>query len=78
MSSALYFRTASFNAGIKILNHSTSTGDEFVKVKQLTAWVAYLDAQQEQTSIMTDLSEREIVQEWMENKKNHERKFLWW
>jgi hypothetical protein len=33
------------------------------------AWVAYLDARQEQTSIMTDLTEREMVQEWMENKK---------
>jgi hypothetical protein len=53
---------------IKLLTHSFSTGDEYVKVKQRTAWVAYLDAPQGQTSIMTDLSEREMVQEWMENK----------
>jgi hypothetical protein len=69
MNSALYFRAASFPVGIKRLTHSNSTGDEYVKVKQRTAWVAYLDARQEQTSIMTDLSEREMVQEWMENKK---------
>jgi hypothetical protein len=69
MNSALYFRAASFPAGIKILTHSYSTGDEYVKVKERTAWVSYLDARQEQTSIMTDLSEREMVQEWMENKK---------
>jgi hypothetical protein len=29
----------------------------------------YLDARKEETSIMTDLSEREMLQEWMENKK---------
>jgi hypothetical protein len=69
MSSALYFRAASFPAGIKRLTRSNSTGDEYVKVKQRTAWVAYVDARQEQTYIMTDLSEREMVQEWMENKK---------
>jgi hypothetical protein len=69
MNSGLYFRAASFPAGIKILTHSNSTGDEHVKVKQRTAWVAYLDAQQEHTSIITDLTEREMVQEWMENKK---------
>jgi hypothetical protein len=69
MNSALYFRADSFTAGIKILTHYNSTGDEYVKVKQRTAWVAYLDARQEQTSIMTDLSVREMVQEWMENKK---------
>jgi hypothetical protein len=69
MNSALYFRAASFPACIKILTHSYPTGDEYVKVKHQTAWVVYLDARQEQTSIMTDLSEREIVQEWMENNK---------
>jgi hypothetical protein len=76
MNSALYFRAASFPAGIKILTHYNSTGDEYVKVKQGTAWVAYLDARQEQTSIMTDLSEREMVQEWMENKKYSREKIL--
>jgi hypothetical protein len=76
MNSALYFRAASFPADIKRLTHSYSTGDEYVKVKQRTAWVAYLDARQEQISIMTDLSERGVVQEWMENKNIHERKFL--
>jgi hypothetical protein len=34
MNSALYFRAASFPAGINILTHSFSTGDECVKVKQ--------------------------------------------
>jgi hypothetical protein len=34
MNSALYFRAASFTAGIKRLTHSNSTGDEYVKVKQ--------------------------------------------
>jgi hypothetical protein len=69
MSSALYFRAASFTNSTKRLTHSNSTGDEYVNVKQRTAWVAYLDARQEQTSIMTDLTERRVVQEWMENKK---------
>jgi hypothetical protein len=69
MKSDLYFRAASFPAGIKKLTHSNSTGDENAKVKQRTEWVASLDAQQEQTYIMTDLTEREMVQEWMENKK---------
>jgi hypothetical protein len=76
MNSALYFRVASFPAGIKRLTHSNSTGDEYVEVKQQTVWVAYLDARQEQTSIMTDLSEREMVQEWMENKKYSREKML--
>jgi hypothetical protein len=69
MNIALYFRAASFPAGIKRLTHSYSTGDEYVKVKHRTAWVAYLDDRQDHTFIMTDLSEREMVQEWMENKK---------
>jgi hypothetical protein len=69
MNSALYFRAESFPAGIKRLTHSNSTGVEYVKVKQRTSWVAYLDARQEQPSIMTYLTEREMVQEWMENKK---------
>jgi hypothetical protein len=69
MNSALYFRAESFPVGIKRLTHSNSTGDEYVKVKQRTAWVAYFDARQEQTSIMTDLTERRMVQEWMETKK---------
>jgi hypothetical protein len=34
MNSALYFRAASFPAGIKRSTHSNSTGDEYVKVKQ--------------------------------------------
>jgi hypothetical protein len=33
MNSALYFRAASFPAGIKRLAHYYSTGDEYVKVK---------------------------------------------
>jgi hypothetical protein len=44
MDSALYFRTGLFLAGIKRSNHSYSTGDEYVKVKQRTAWVACVDA----------------------------------
>jgi hypothetical protein len=76
MNSALYFRAASFPSGIKILAHYYSNGDEYVKVKQWTAWVAYLDDRQEQTSIMTDLSEREMVQEWMENKKYSREEIL--
>jgi hypothetical protein len=75
-NSALYFRTASFTAGIKRFTHSNSTGDKYVKVKHQTAWVAYLDARQEQTSIMIDLSEREMVQEWMENKKYSRKEIL--
>jgi hypothetical protein len=50
MNSALYFRAASFPAGINILTHYYSTGEEYVRVKQRTAWVAYLDARQEQKS----------------------------
>jgi hypothetical protein len=76
MNSALYFREDSFPTGIKILTHSNSTGDECIKVKQQTAWVAYLDAQQEQISTMTDPSEREMVQEWMENKKYSREEIL--
>jgi hypothetical protein len=76
MNIALYFRAASFPAGIKRLTHSYSTGDEYVNVKQRTAWVAYLGARQEQTSIMTDLSEREMVQEWMENNKYSQEEIL--
>jgi hypothetical protein len=67
INSALYFRVALFTAGIKRLTHSYSTGDEYVKVKQRTAWVAYLDARQEQTSTMTVQGDMEIVKEWMEN-----------
>jgi hypothetical protein len=33
MNSALYFRAASFPAGIKRLTHSNSTGDKYIKVK---------------------------------------------
>jgi hypothetical protein len=66
-NSALYFRVDSFPAGIKLLTHSFCTGDEYVNVKQRTAWVAYLDDRQGQTSKMTDLSEREMLQEWIEN-----------
>jgi hypothetical protein len=58
------------------LTHSNFTGDEYVKVKLRTAWVAYLDARQEQTYIMTDPSEREMVQEWMENKKYSREEIL--
>jgi hypothetical protein len=76
MNSDIYFRAASFPAGIKILTHSYSTGDEYVNVKQRTAWVAYLDAWQEQASIKKDLSEREMVQEWMENKKYSREEIL--
>jgi hypothetical protein len=76
MNSALYFRAASFIAGIERLTHSYSTGDEYVKVKQCTAWVAYLYARQEQISIMTVLSERKMVQEWMENKKYSREEIL--
>jgi hypothetical protein len=76
MNSALYFRAASFPACIKILTHSNSTGDEYIRVKQQMTWVTYLDARQEQTSIMTDLSEREMVQEWMENKKKSREEII--
>jgi hypothetical protein len=75
MNSSLYFRAASFPAGMKRLSHSYLTVDEYVKVKQQTAWVAYLDARQEQTSIITVQCNREIVQGWMENKNIHERTF---
>jgi hypothetical protein len=68
MNSALYFTVISFPAGIKRLTHSYSTGDEYVKVKKSTAWVAYLDARQEQTSIMTAQGDNDIVHEWMKNK----------
>jgi hypothetical protein len=64
MNSALYFREASFPTGIKRLTHSYSNGDEYVKVKQRTTWIAYLDARKDH------YSEREMVQEWMENKKH--------
>jgi hypothetical protein len=40
-------------------------------------WVAYLDAQQGHTSIiMTVLGDREIMQEWMENKKYSQEDLL--
>jgi hypothetical protein len=68
-NSALYFRAASFPVSIKRLTHSRSTIDEYVKAKQRTAWVVYLDTRQGQISIIVDLGDREIVQEWMENKK---------
>jgi hypothetical protein len=70
---------ASFPAGIKLLTQYYSTGDEYVKVKQRTAWVAYLDARQGEISIMTDQGDREIAQEWIENKNIHERTYWqWW
>jgi hypothetical protein len=43
--------------------------EEYTKVKQRTAWVAYLDALWGKISIITDQGDREIVQERMENKK---------
>jgi hypothetical protein len=63
-NSALYFRATSFPVDIKRLTHSYSTGDKYVNIKLQMAWVAFLDARQGQTSIMTDLGDREIVQEW--------------
>jgi hypothetical protein len=76
MNSVLYFRAAFFPVGIKRLTHSYSTGYEYVRVKHRTAWVAYLDDRQEQTSIMTALSEREMVLEWMENKTYSQEEIL--
>jgi hypothetical protein len=55
-NSALYFRAASFSIGIKQLTHSYSTGDEYAEVKYLTAWVAYLDADQPGANIYNDRS----------------------
>jgi hypothetical protein len=76
MNIALYFRAASFPAGIKRLTDSYSAADEYVKVKQRTAWVAYLDDRQEQTSIMTVQGDKDIVQEWTENKKYSQEDIL--
>jgi ketol-acid reductoisomerase len=70
------FRVASFTAGINRLTRFNSTGGEYGKFKQITIWVAYLDARQEQTSIMTDLSEREMVHKWMENQKYSREEIL--
>jgi hypothetical protein len=78
-NSALYSRVASlasFPVGIRRFTHSHSTGYEYVKVKQQTTWVAYVDARQGQTSIMKDLGDREIVQEWTENKKYSRKELL--
>jgi hypothetical protein len=58
MNSALYFRTGSFPAGINQLTHSYSTGDNYVKAKQKSAWVAYLDSRQWEMSVMTDPGEK--------------------
>jgi hypothetical protein len=69
MNSAIYFRAALFPVVIKRLTHYYSAGDEYVKVKQQTAWVEYFDARQEKTSIMAVQGDKDIVQEWIENKK---------
>jgi hypothetical protein len=42
----------------------------------MSAWVAYLDARQDQTSIMTVQGDKDIVQEWMENKKYSREEIL--
>jgi hypothetical protein len=40
------------------------------------AWVSYLDARQGQTSIMTDLGDRGMVQKWLENKRYSQEELL--
>jgi hypothetical protein len=44
-------------------------GVEYKRVQERTAWVSYLDRQQEQTSTVDDESEKMEIQQWIENEK---------
>jgi hypothetical protein len=50
------------------LTHSHK-GVEYKRVQESTAWVSYLDRQQEQTSTVDDESGKMEIQKWMENEK---------
>jgi hypothetical protein len=67
-NSAIYFKAGTFQTGLKCLTHSYK-GVEYKRVQEHTAWVSYLDRQQEQTSTVDDESEKLEIQQWMENEK---------
>jgi hypothetical protein len=67
-NSAIYFKAGTFQTGLKCLTHSHK-GVEYKRVQERTAWVSYLDRQQEQTSTVDDESEKMEIQQWMENEK---------
>jgi hypothetical protein len=54
-NSAIYFKAGNFSTGLKCLTHSDK-GVEYKRVQERTAWVSYLDRQQEQTSTVDDES----------------------
>jgi hypothetical protein len=54
---AIYFKAGTFPTGLKCLTHSHKVVD-YKRVQERTAWVSYLDRQQEQTSTVDDESEK--------------------
>jgi hypothetical protein len=54
--SAIYFKAGTFPTRLKCLTHSHK-GVEYKRVQERTAWILYLDRQQEQTSTVYDQSE---------------------
>jgi hypothetical protein len=56
-NSAIYFKAGTFPTGLKCLTRSYK-GVEYNRDQERTAWVSYLDRQQEQTSTVDDESEK--------------------
>jgi hypothetical protein len=56
-NSVIYFKAGTFPTGLKCLTHSDK-GVEYNRVQERTAWVSYLDRQQEQTSTVDDEYEK--------------------
>jgi hypothetical protein len=67
-NSAIFFKAGTFPTGLKCITHSDK-GVEYKRIKERTAWVSYLDRQQEQTSTVDDESGKMEIQQWMENEK---------
>jgi hypothetical protein len=67
-NSAIYFKAGTFPTWLKYITHSHK-GVEYKRVQERTAWVSYLDRQQEHTSTVDDESGKMEIQKWMENEK---------
>jgi hypothetical protein len=71
-NSAIYFKAGTFPTRLKCLTHSYK-GVEYKRVQERTAWVSYLDRQQEQTSTVDDESEKMEIQQRMKSENIYKR-----
>jgi hypothetical protein len=69
LNSAIYFRSGSFPKNIQCLTHSPLTKKEYVKVKERSAWVAYLDKKQHNTSTISKESAKMEIKTWLDTTK---------